>query len=178
MLNAKYYIVPGENRQPQAHLNPEALGNGWFVEEIKWVNNANEEMSALDHFDPAKTAVIDKRFSSIFDTENITADSTASVKLTSYNPEELRYAVSSQKGGVVVFSEIYYPHGWKATVDGIETPIARTDYVLRAIYVPAGNHEVGHVVRTDLHTNYRNHRVVRIRHICACDIVESVHRIP
>ena len=142
MLNAKYYIVPGENRQPQAHLNPDALGNGWFVEEIKWVNNANEEMSALDHFDPSKTAVIDKRFSSIFDTQNISADSTASVKLTSYNPEELRYAVSSQKGGVVVFSEIYYPHGWKATVDGIETPIARTDYVLRAIYVPAGNHEV------------------------------------
>ena len=99
-------------------------------------------MSALNHFDPSKTAVIDKRFSSIFDTQNISADSTASVKLTSYNPEELRYAVSSQKGGVVVFSEIYYPHGWKATVDGIETPIVRTDYVLRAIYVPAGNHEV------------------------------------
>lgn len=142
MLNAKYYIVPGENRQPQAIPNPEALGNGWFVEEIKWVKNANEEMSALDHFDPEKTAVVDERFASVFEGKNVVPDSTAQVKLTSYHPEELHYTVTSRQGGVVVFSEIFYPHGWKASVDGIETAIARADYVLRAIYVPAGTHEV------------------------------------
>lgn len=142
MLNAKYYIVPGENRQPQAVLNPDALGNGWFVDEIQWVQNANEEMSALDHFDPAQTAVVDRRFAALFDGKAISSDTTAQVRLTSYHPEELCYTVTSQKGGIVVFSEIYYPHGWKATVDGIETPIARADYVLRAIYVPAGEHRV------------------------------------
>ncbi|MCD7710540.1 MAG: YfhO family protein [Porphyromonadaceae bacterium] len=142
MLNTKYFIVPDANRQPQAQLNPDALGNGWFVEEIKWVDNANEEMAALDDFNPAHTAVMDKSFAALFQGKSITADSTASVRLTSYSPEELRYNVSSQTGGAVVFSEIYYPHGWKATIDGVQTPIARTDYVLRAIYVPAGSHEV------------------------------------
>lgn len=142
MLNAKYYIVPDNNRQPQAVLNPNALGNGWFVDEIKWVKNANEEMAALDHFEPSKTAVIDERFTAVFNGKNATPDSTAQVKLTSYHPEELHYTVSSQHGGVVVFSEIFYPHGWKATIDGTETEIARADYVLRAIYVPAGQHEV------------------------------------
>lgn len=142
MLNTKYFIEPDESGAPQAYLNDGALGNGWFVDEIKWVNSANEEMEALTDFDPTTTAVIDKRFASVFDGVNAVADSTATLKLTSYHPEELHYAVSSQRGGVAVFSEIFYPHGWTATIDGKETPIARADYVLRALYIPAGEHEV------------------------------------
>ena len=121
---------------------PDALGNGRFVDEIQWVQNANEERSALDHFDPAQTAVVDRRFAALFDGKAISADTTAQVRLTSYHPEELCYTVTSQKGGIVVFSEIYYPHGWKATVDGIETPKASAHYVLKANYVPAGTHRV------------------------------------
>ena len=142
MLNAKYFIVPDESGRPQVQLNGEALGNGWFVNEIKWVDNANEEMAALDRFDPAQTAVVDRRFAPVWEGKSATTDTTAVVKLTSYHPEELRYAVSSQQGGMAVFSEIFYPYGWVATIDGKETPIVRADYVLRALYIPAGEHEV------------------------------------
>ncbi len=142
MLNAKYFIIPDENNRPQAQLNPEALGNGWFVDEIKWVDNANEEMKALNDFDPAKTVIIDRRFASIFDGKTATQDSSATIRLTKYLPDELHYTVSSQKGGIAVFSDIYYPHGWVATIDGAETAIARANYVLRAMYIPAGEHSV------------------------------------
>ena len=142
MLNAKYFILPDANNRPQVQLNTGALGNGWFVDEVKWVDNANEEMTALNDFDPAVTAIIDRRYASLFEGKETVRDTTATIRLTKYLPDELHYEVSSREGGVAVFSDIYYPHGWVATIDGVETPIARANYVLRAIYVPAGNHQV------------------------------------
>lgn len=143
MLNTKYLIVPGENGQPQAQLNPGALGNAWFVNKIEWVNNANEEMSAMDHFDPSATAIIDKRFEkSIPNAAQIRKDSTDQVKLTHFAPNALTYSVRNPDGiGFIVFSEIFYD-GWKATIDGKEAPIVRVDYVLRGLEVPQGDHEI------------------------------------
>ncbi len=142
MLNGKYLIVPGENGQPQAQLNPDALGNAWFVKNIDWVNSPDEEINALNSVNPATTAIIDKRFEKTLNgfTPNGT-DSTATIRLTKYEPNQLVYTASATKAELAVFSEIYYP-GWKATIDGKEAEIIRTDYVLRALVIPAGTHEI------------------------------------
>lgn len=142
MLNTKYFIVAGNNNQPQARLNPNALGNAWFVENIQWVDNANEEINALTNLSPATTAIIDKRFESVLKNKQTAKDSASSILLTHYLPNELHYKTKSTTGGLGVFSEVYYPHGWKATIDGEEVPIIRTNYVLRGIYIPAGEHEI------------------------------------
>ena len=142
MLNGKYYIVPGEDGKPRAQLNPDALGNGWFVDNIDWVNTPNEEIDALNTINPATTAVIDKRFEkSLAGLTLQPADSTATVKLTRYTPNELTYTTHNAKPGLAVFSEVYYP-GWTATIDGKRAEIVRADYVLRALPIPAGTHEV------------------------------------
>ncbi|MGL5317637.1 MAG: YfhO family protein [Bacteroidales bacterium] len=143
MLNTKYLIVPGENGQPQAQLNPEALGNAWFVNEIDWVKNANEEMDALNSFDPLKTAVVDSRYSSsIPEAGKISKNADDQVKLTHFAPNALTYSVRKTGGkGFIVFSETFYD-GWKATIDGKELPIARVNYVLRGVEVPEGNYEI------------------------------------
>lgn len=142
MLNGKYYIVPGEDGKPRAQLNPDALGNGWFVDNIDWVNTPNEEIDALNTINPATTAVIDKRFEkSLAGLTLQPADSTATVKLTRYTPNELTYTTHNAKPGLAVFSEVYYP-GWTATIDGKKAEIVRADYVLRALPIPAGTHEV------------------------------------
>lgn len=142
MLNTKYFIVAGSNKQPQARLNPNALGNAWFVENIQWADNADEEINALTDFSPATTAVIDKRFEPALKDKQTAKDSISYIQLTRYLPNELHYKAASATGGLGVFSEIYYPHGWKATIDGEEAPIIRTNYVLRGLYIPAGEHEI------------------------------------
>ena len=141
MLNTKYIIVPGENNQPVAQLNPNALGNAWFVDRIEWVNNASQEIQLLGSTDPATTALIDKRFEKELAGKSMAADSSASISLTSYAPNMLVYRSDNTQGGLAVFSEIYYP-GWTATIDGVPAEIVRADYVLRALYIPAGNHEI------------------------------------
>ncbi|MGL5788088.1 MAG: YfhO family protein [Bacteroidales bacterium] len=143
MLNTKYFIVQGENGQPEAQLNPGAMGNAWFVNQIKWVNNANEEMSEMDHFNPAETAIIDKRYEKLVpNSGQIRKDSTDHVKLISFAPNALTYSVKNTGGkGFIVFSEVYYD-GWKATIDGKEVPIIRTDYILRGLEVPEGEYEI------------------------------------
>lgn len=104
------------------------------------MDNANEEIESLHQVNPAQTAVVDRRFAGVVkQTEG--ADTTATVVLTSYKPNELIYEVGSQKGGTVVFSEIYYP-GWRSYVDGEEVAHGRANYILRAMNVPAGKHEV------------------------------------
>ncbi len=142
MLNTKYFIVAGTNNQPQAQRNPHAMGNAWFVDSIQWVNNADEEINALTNLDIATTAIIDKRFRSVLKDNLITKDSASHIQLTSYLPNELRYRTTSATGGLGIFSEVYYPHGWKATIDGKEVPIVRANYILRSIYIPAGEHEI------------------------------------
>lgn len=154
MLNTKYFIVPGQAQQgrqaqqapaaPQARLNPGALGNTWFVDSVRFVADADEEIQALDDFKPGTTAIVDERFREQIDVNKITGSDTteASISLTSYHPEHLSYEYTSQTDRVAVFSEIYYDKGWKAYVDGEEHPYFRTDYVLRGMQLPAGTHTV------------------------------------
>lgn len=140
MLNTRYFIFPLEGGKKIPLLNPYALGNAWFVGKVDYVDNANEEIESLHQVNPAQTAVVDRRFAGVVkQTEG--ADTTATVVLTSYKPNELIYEVGSQKGGTVVFSEIYYP-GWRSYVDGEEVAHGRANYILRAMNVPAGKHEV------------------------------------
>lgn len=120
--------------------NPYTLGNAWFVDKVQYVNNANEEIESLHKVMPAKVAVVDKKFAEQVKPVAV-SDSLRFVKLVAYERNDLKYEVSSEKGGVVVFSEIYYP-GWQAYIDGVEAPHGRADYILRAMNVPAGKHTV------------------------------------
>lgn len=136
MLNAKWAIIDG-----QAQQNPYALGNAWFVDNLKYVKTADEEMKFLDDFDPAKEAVADEKFKEALK-EATPIDSTDYIKETTYAPNKLTYHSHSANGGLAVFSEIYFPWGWTATIDGKEVPIGRVNYVLRALQVPAGDHTI------------------------------------
>ncbi|MDR2423846.1 MAG: YfhO family protein [Prevotellaceae bacterium] len=139
MLNTKYFIL-----SPQQILqNPNAMGNAWFVDEIKWVNSADEEIAALADFDPRRTAVIDKSFETdALKNLSFVADSVSSIKLVEYNPNKLIYETNTLSEKLAVLSEIYYPKGWHAYIDGKEIPIWRANYVLRTILVPEGKHTV------------------------------------
>lgn len=143
MLNTKYFIFPaGQGGQTVPVQNPYAYGNAWFVEQVQYVSNANEEIEALNAIEPLTTAVVDKRFSDALKgaTQGY-KDSLSSVRLVSYEPNRLVYEAESLKDGLVVFSEIYYP-GWVATIDGEPVELARADYILRAMAVPAGKHTI------------------------------------
>lgn len=140
MLNTRYFIFPLQGGKTVPMLNPYTLGNAWFVDKVEYVNSANEEIEALHHVNLAEVAVVDKKFSEQIK-QTATSDSLRSIMLTAYEPNDLKYEVNSQKGGVVVFSEIYYP-GWQAYIDGVEVPHGRANYVLRAMNVPAGKHTV------------------------------------
>ena len=139
MLNIRYLIYNAE-RAPLVNLN--ALGAGWFVDELRWVPNADAEILALGDIDPARTAVVDERFRSVLGDAPVEADPSASVELTSYATNALTYTVRSAKGGVVVFSEIWYGPDWQASINGQPAEHVRADYVLRALRVPAGEHTV------------------------------------
>ena len=141
MLNTRYVIVPLQGGTSMPVFNPHALGNAWFVDEISYVNNANEEIDALHHVSLARTAVVDKKFADRVKAETNGGDSLRNVTLVSYEPNALKYEVRSEKGGTIVFAEIYYP-GWQSYVDGKEVPHGRADYILRAMNVPAGEHTV------------------------------------
>lgn len=135
MLNTKWFIL---SQGKVALRNPSANGNGWFVRSLRMVDNADAEIAALKQLDNKREAVADKRFADRLDGSSL---GEGSVKLTSYSPNELRYTTESAQGGVVVFSEIYYP-GWTASIDGKTAEIGRANYLLRALKVPAGRHEV------------------------------------
>ena len=139
MLNTRYFIFPLQGGQTAPLYNPFALGNAWFVDEVQYVANANEEIEAIHALDPMETAVVDQKFAEVV--KPLSSDSTASIELVAYEPNYLKYEVSSEKGGTVVFSEIYYP-GWKSTIDGQEVAHGRANYILRAMNVPAGKHVV------------------------------------
>lgn len=139
MLNTKYFIFPMQNGQTAPIINPYAYGCAWFVNEVKYVDNANEELDALATTELRHVAVADAQFKDILGT-GTPADS-ATIEMTAYEPNKLTYKVNSDKGGVIVFSEIYYP-GWTATVDGKEVELGRVNYVLRAMPIEAGQYEV------------------------------------
>lgn len=143
MLNAKYFIVPDQKTgQAIVQRNPYAMGNAWFVDTLQMVDTPNEESDALNHIDLHTTAVLDKEFASYVSNFTPGTDSTATVRLTKYTPRYLDYEYTTGKPGTIVFSEIYYPYGWKATIDGEPADIYRVNYMLRAINVPAGKHTI------------------------------------
>lgn len=139
MLNMKYVIYnPG---QPPIE-NPYHLGNAWFVSDYSFVNNADEEIAALNNLDAGKSAVIDKRFEQEVSGLRITPDSTATIQMTLYNPNRVVYKSKANSEQLAIFSEIYYANGWEAYIDGKLTPHFRADWILRAMRLPAGEHEI------------------------------------
>jgi hypothetical protein len=143
MLNAKYIITPDSSQQAQVlHPNPAACGNAWFVKSIKYVDNADAEMQALNGFSPKDVALVDKQYQAQAGTIQAGTDSTASIKLVNYNPDHMVYQAATTTPHVAVFSEIYYDKGWKMFIDGAEKPYFRADYLLRAAVIPTGNHKV------------------------------------
>ncbi|AXT19928.1 hypothetical protein D7030_02055 [Flavobacteriaceae bacterium AU392] len=145
MLNTKYIIVPGqgESNEPQMFENTDANGNAWFVENIKWVDTADEEIRTLDSLNTAITAVIMKsQLKAEHEIEAKPQDSLASILLTDYKPNHLTYTSNTKNGGFAVFSENYYKHGWQAYIDGSPTDHIRVDYVLRGMQIPSGNHTI------------------------------------
>jgi len=137
MLNTKYIIV---NPQAAPIVNTHRLGNAWFVDKIKTVKNADEEIAAVQNFDPSTTAIVDERFKEYF--FDFAKDTTATIKLTEYRPNYLSYQTTAKSDQLAVFSEIYYAKGWQAYIDGQPAPHFRANYVLRAMRIPAGNHKI------------------------------------
>lgn len=140
MLNTRYFILPLQGGQTAPIKNPYGYGNGWFVDKVKYVDNANSELDAIGKTMLRHEAVADKKFEqTLRQSKQQTGEAT--VTLTSYKPNHLTYDVKSSTGGIVVFSEVYYP-GWTATIDGNPAEVGRVDYVLRGIQMPAGSHKV------------------------------------
>ena len=140
MLNTKYFILPLQGNQTAPVLNPYTYGNAWFVDKVTYVNNANEEIDKVGKIDLRHEAVADKQFETTLKASNAQGN-VSQVELVSYAPNKLKYNVSSEKGGVVVFSEIYYP-GWTATIDGQKADLGRVNYILRALNVEKGKHTI------------------------------------
>ncbi len=143
MLNVKYIIKTGKDGTDLAIPNPYANGNAWFVNSIKKVTNADKEMKALDKIESQKVAIINQsEFSTFTNKTTFSKDSTATISLEKYKPNDLTYKTNNPKEGLAIFSEMYYKNGWNAYLDGKLTPHFRADYVLRALIVPAGKHTI------------------------------------
>ena len=140
MLNTRYFIFPLQDGQTVPIQNPYALGNAWFVDKITYAQNANDEIAKVGQIDLRHEAVADAKFQAQLG-DAVAQDTTSTVEIKSYEPNQLTYQVNSGKGGVLVFSEVYYP-GWTATIDGEPAELGRVDYILRALSVKPGKHEV------------------------------------
>ena len=141
MLNTKYILL-GSLQEPRAEINPNANGNAWFVSDIQFVKTPNEEIKAVGEIDNKKTAVVSVEDQKYFEGKNLQSDSTAVIELKNYQPNQLEFKTQSKTPQLAVFSEIYYPKGWKILLNGKEVPYIKANYLLRAVFVPAGNHEV------------------------------------
>ena len=139
MLNAKYVIF---NPEAPPLENKKALGNAWFVENPLFAGSADEEISSINRIDPSIQAVINKKFQNMVSKSSYPLSNGDKIELKSYEPNELIYTSSSAEDKLAVFSEIYYPAGWKSFIDGKESPHFQADYVLRGMIVPAGEHEI------------------------------------
>ncbi len=141
MLNVKYFITG----QGPPSANPEALGNAWFVPSYEVVDNGDQEIEAIANFNPGEKAIIQKKYAEALEGFNLQFDSTASIRLTSYHPDEMVYQYNANRDQLAVFSEIYYPpsKGWKMFLDGEPMDdFIKANFLLRAAKVPAGNHEL------------------------------------
>ncbi|ROI10103.1 hypothetical protein EGI11_03840 [Chryseobacterium sp. H3056] len=141
MLNTKYLIF-GNAEKPEVVTNPDANGNGWFVSNVKFVDSPNEEIAQIGEVDTKKVAIVSSDDKDYFEGKTLQADSTAFLKLMHYQADELEFKSQSKTPQLAVFSEIYYPKGWKISIDGNEVPYIKANYLLRAVHVPAGNHTV------------------------------------
>ncbi len=150
MLNTKYVITPDKTQGVIPQRNEEALGNAWFVDSIRIVGTPNEESDALYHMDLTKIAVTDSAFFDFVKDFVPGADTTARIRLTHYAPDVLAYESNSEKAGIAVFSEIYYPYGWNASIDGMPATHFRVNYLLRALRIPAGKHTVRFEFRPEI----------------------------
>lgn len=142
MLNTKYLIFTEQSNKRVVQYNPAALGNAWFVKAYKMVENPDAELKALTKFNPKDTLIIDKRWNAELATYTPGRDSLDVIKLEEYKPNHLIYSYQSKNNGLAVFSEIYYPEGWNASVDGKPASYFRVNYVLRGMVLPAGTHKV------------------------------------
>lgn len=149
MLNAKYLITKDANGNAVPQINPYALGNAWFVEEVQLAGSAREEIDALGTIDLKTTAVTDSSFAGFVQEHNPGYAGLASASLTKYTPKQIDYKCSSPQEGTIVFSEIYYPYGWKAFIDGKSAEHFRVNYTLRALNVPAGEHNISFLFDPD-----------------------------
>lgn len=142
MLNVKYFIVQNKGGGPVAQRNPYANGPAWFVENIKFAKNSDEEILLLDSLDTKKNAIVQTKFKAKLPLENIQRDSTATIELVQHQPNHLTYEASTKSPQLAVFSEVYYPAGWNAYINGKPAEYIRVNYVLRGMKIPAGNHKI------------------------------------
>lgn len=149
MLNTKYFITRGQSGQAVAQHNPHSMGNAWFIDTMLIAENPDEESAALYDIDIKTTAVTDKQFAGLVISNTTDIDTTAYINLTSYAPNSLEYNSFSSKDKTAVFSEIYYPYGWKAYIDDNPVEYFRVNYILRAINIPAGEHNIRFEFRPD-----------------------------
>jgi hypothetical protein len=173
MLNTKYIIFNAGNGQAAFQPNPATCGNAWFVNNIKYVNNADDEMKAMNapsigdttqmpnSWKASQSAVIRNSFAKeLNNATNFVKDSTANIKLTKYELDDLTFASNNNNEGLAVFADIYYDKGWKAYIDGKESPIVKANYVLRALKIPAGKHTIEFHFRPD--TYYKSNNLAMI----------------
>ena len=140
MLNTKYIITTNQNREPIVQQNPSACGNAWFVNEINWVNSADQELMYLTDFKPKDLAIINKKYQDYVGDFKYTDSSF--IELKSYKPNQLIYNTQLDTAGLVVFSEIFYPKGWQAYLDGNRVDHFPVNYLLRGLFVPKGVSEI------------------------------------
>jgi uncharacterized membrane protein YfhO len=144
MMNVKYLILQDPKTQNVTmSVNQTACGHAWFVKQVKFAKDADEEMQAISSFAPKDVAIVDKQYTNLIDTKaKVEIDTSATIKLVSYNPDHMIYESGSRSSQVAVFSQVYYNKGWKMLIDGVETPYFRADYLLRAAQIPVGNHKI------------------------------------
>jgi len=141
MLNTKY-VITADSLGIQTQINPDTNGPAWLVNQIKIANTPNEEIDEIGKINTKEVAVIGKEDENYFKDKKLAADSTARIQLVKYEPNEISYQSKSSTPQLAVISEIYYPYGWKFFIDGKETSYIKANYLLRAVYVPAGEHEI------------------------------------
>jgi len=153
MLNGKYIIY---NPAAAPIENTEAFGNAWFVSDLQIVENADAELASLNSLNPKTSAVVDKRFENLIGAKSFARDSSAVITLTEYHPDRLVYHSKTSAEQLAVFSEIYFADGWKAFIDGQPAPHFRADWILRAMYVPAGEHTIEFRFEPDTYNRLAN----------------------
>ncbi len=145
MLNARYFVVPDGNGGTAVQRNMYALGNAWFVDKFTIVNTPNDEILALNNFNPADTAIVGADFAQFVQGKELSRDSSSTIAMehqTPYNPDYVTYNSHTTKDQLAVFSEIYYAPDWRAYIDGKPAEYLRVNYILRAMVVPAGDHKI------------------------------------